>query len=795
MEAEILDGLTNVTVTYHVTQNDALAGVNPISDPTNFGNTVQTEQIIYIRVVDNITGCPSTAPIEIHTNLLLSEPDFSNYEQCDIDNDGTEAFDLLTLTSRILSDIPDVTITFYETEGDRANNLNAIDTSMAYFPISTPHVLYLTLVSPTCTEVEEIVLDLNPIIEFPNLTQQTVCDQDQDGIVNINLSQYDELLYQGQTGFVVTYFETLQDAEDSNNQLPTIYQNSQNPFTVFARITSVITSCTDISSFEILVNPAPETTNANPIIICDDDQDGFFIINLENTISEIVESTTDRSITFFVSTTDADNNTNPINNPDNYNAETETVIARVENTLTGCYSLENILITVNTLPVFPVISDFNFCEDNTDNVGEFLLSSKDIEILNGQSGKEVLYFLTENDANTNNNPIDKNSDFENTINPQVIYTRVQNITDASCYGVDSFVLNVGTNPLFNEPTNIFMCDDALNDMFVTINLNEKTSQITSEIDDNLVVTYYASLEDFQSGSNPILGGMFTNTSNPQEVYVEISNGTICTSTSSFTINVIPVPTVTEIPTLEDCDVDYDGSIMWDLTEIEINILNVRQGNIIVSYFTSQEDADNDINFISNPDTFINTVNPQTVFVKVTDTDFNCPLVLPITLNVITPPTFNDFGSITICDNDNNSYDLSQVSTILGDVSIATEISYYSNEQDAIDEINTLANNYTYQTNSDIIYARIENIASNCFYVYPFMIFVNDRPIANTPNNLEGCDDDLDGQLVFNLEDQTNSILGTQDDTFLEVTYHNSKMRLWQILMQFKVLITVLMVKP
>ena len=58
----------------------------------------------------------------------------------------------------------------------------------------------------------------------------------------------------------------------------------------------------------------------------------------------------------------------------------------------------------------------------------------------GQTGKEVLYFLTESDANTGTNPIDKNSNFQNTENPQIIFARVQNLTDQDCFGVGSFSL-------------------------------------------------------------------------------------------------------------------------------------------------------------------------------------------------------------------------------------------------------------------------------------------------------------------------------------------------------------------
>ena len=774
VEAEVLNGLTNVVVSYHLTQEDALSGDNPIPDPTNFFNTVQFTQIVYIRVVDNSTGCPSIAPIEVHPNLLLTGPDFSDNVLCDTSNDGTEPFNLVTVTGAILGDIPDVTITFYETEDDRDNNNNPIDTSANYSPPSVPQTLYLTLTSPTCTEVEEVILDLIPITEFPDLTQQTVCDTDQDLRTTINLSDYDVLITQGQPGFNVTYFETLQDAEDNVNPLPTIYQNTEDSFTIFVTITSSATSCSDISSFEILVNPAPLTTSPDPIIICDDDQDGFFVVNLEDSISEITASTNDLIITFHNSFLDANTGTNPIIDADTYNTQTDVVTVRIESMTTGCISTENINITINTLPVFPVISEFRFCENNTDNVGEFLLSSKDNEILNGQTGKEVLYFLNANDADTGNNPIDKNSNFENTSNPQIIHVRVQNITDTSCYGVNSFSLNVGTNPEFNEPTDIFECDDSSNDTFAPIDLAEKAAQISDGITESLDITFYPSEEDFIAGTNAITGNTYTTVSNPQEIYVSIANGSICTSTTSFTINVIPVPSVTQIDPFEDCDIDYDESIMWDLTEAEINILDIRQNNIVVSYFTSITDAENDTAIIPDPENFENTSNPQTVYVKVTNTDFNCPVILPIELNVNIPPPFNDFGSTEICDNDTNSYDLSLINDIIIDNMSNALISYFADEQDAIDNNNPLADDYTYQSNSDIVYARIEDSSTNCFYIYPFMLVVNDRPIANTPDNLEDCDDDADQQLIFDLETQTSSIIGTQDDTFLLVTYHNSE---------------------
>ncbi len=773
LEPEILNGLTNVSTSYYTSQDDALTGTNPIVDPTDFENTVQTEQTVFIRVVDNTTGCATLAPIEAHPNLLLTAPNFDDTLLCDNENDGTEPFNLISITGDILDEIQDVSITYYETESDRDSATNPIDINVDYIPASIPQTLYITLTSPTCSENEEIILDLNPIVEFDDIPQQVVCDEDQDGLTTVDLSQYNSALYDNQPGFQVTYFESLADAEANANSIGTFYNNSENPFTVYARIRSIETSCTDISSFEILVNPAPESNTPNPIVICDNDNDGFFRVNLNDTSQEIIGNTPNRNLTFFNTLQDADNNTNAITNSSDYDAETETVYVRINNTLTGCHSTEALSITVNTLPVFPEISNFRFCENNTDNVGEFLLSSKDAEILNGQPGKEVLYFLNENDALNNNNEIDKNSNYENTSNPQEIFIRVQNVTDTECFGIDSFILEVGTNPTFNEPSDRFVCDDTSNDTFASINLDEIRTEINQGIAENLDINFYLSVNDLNTGSNPITTASFTNTTNPQDIFVEIANGSICTSVTSFTINVIPVPSVLPIDPFEDCDIDYDGSISWNLTDAEINIQDVRQDNIEVSYFESIENAENNNGAIGNPENFVNSSNPQTVYVRVNNTDFNCPVILPIELIVNTPPAFNAFEIYETCDNEDGIFNLNEINSIIVDEADNTAITYFSNEQDALEQINNLGVNYTYQSNSDIIYARLDNTVTGCFYIYPFMLAVNELPIANDVENLEECDDDYDGLLAFDLERQTNTILGNQDDMLFSVTYHQN----------------------
>ena len=772
VENDILNGATNVNVSYHLTPEDALSGSNPIANPTNFANTEEEEQIIYIRVEDISTGCPSIAPFEIHTNLLLTGTTITDFSLCDIDNDGTEEFNFNNIETVIVGDIQDVTIIFYETEDDRDNGINPIDVTENFIPVSFPQEIFITLTSPTCEEVGEFELFLNEIVDFPNAPQQSVCDEDQDGFTTVDLSLFDSVLFQNEVGFDVSYFESEADALSNINPVDNFYTNTTNPYILYARISSVVTGCPDVSNIEILVNAIPSSNTPSPIVICDDDLDGQFIVNLEDTIPEMIGTTPNLNITFYTTQDDAIAGSNIIINPNDYNAQTSTLFARVENEDTNCFTTQSIEIIINTLPILETLTNYEFCENNTDNVGDFLFNTKDDEVLNGQTEKEVFYYLNENDALNRNNPIDKDNNFQNTSNPQTIYVRVENITDSECFAISNFSILVGTNPTFNEPTDLFVCDEMPNDTFTTVNLDEKEIEITSGSTQVLEVTFYSNLVDAEASTNA-LSSEYTSTLNPQEIYAVISSGNICSSITSFTINVLPVPTVSDIDPLIQCDADYDELTTWDLTDVEVNIQDVRQDNIVISYFESFEDAELDINAIPNPEDFTNTANPQTVYIKVEDTMFNCPVILPFDLITELPPAFNDFSIYEICDNQTNAFDLSIIDSIIVNDNSNTLIEYYSTQNDATNQTNILSTDYTYITNNDIIYIRLTDTNNTCFFVYPFMLVVNENPIATQPSNLVECDNDFDGFLNFDLLSQNTIILGNQDPNVIDITYHNS----------------------
>mgnify|MGYP001814796204 FL=1 len=771
--AGILQGLTNVTTTFHLTLADAESGANPIANTTNYPNIDPNEQVIYVRIEDNSNGCPSILPIEIHTNMLLTATEIQDFALCDdTGNDGIEDFDLNSIANIIANGIPNVAISFHESQADRDNNINSIDTSNPFIATS-PHTLYINLGDGNCSEVSEITLFVNPVLLFNPADPIDYCDTDDDSFTSIDLDSFDDTITGGNTDFGVRYFATQADADSGLNQHPPFYTNVSNPETIFARIENIVTGCFSVNSFIVNVLPAPTVSQPSAEIICDNDQDGLSIINLDSKIPEIVSSTSGLNIGFFTSSDDANNNVNNIINTMSYNANTQNITVRVENISSGCYALVTLNIVVNTIPNFPTITAFQICEDDNDLTADFLLTDKDIEILNGQTGKEVTYYETQSDADNSVNSIDKNVIYQNTSSPQTIYVRVENIADTSCYGTSSFTIQVAPNPIYNVPSSILVCDDISNDQIDEFDFNDKIIEISQGSPDNLNITFHVSLQDAEDNVNaqPLL---FTNTENPQQIYVRIENSDYnCSMIEEFGINIIPSPDVTATQPFEQCDTNYNGVVNFDLSLADFQILDIRQDNLEISYFETLEDLESDSNPIVNATNYSNITNPQTVYIRVMNNLTFCYSAIPLDLIVNLPPTFNSVGTIEICDNDTDSYDLSQINSMLVDDTGLVNISYYNNQNDADNSINVLNPNFNYTLPNHTLFVRLENATTGCPITTSFTLQINPNPIANTPQDMIACDDDYDGFLTFDLSQQTNMILGTQNASDYTLTYFES----------------------
>ena len=782
---DILNGLTGVTPTFHETYDDAESGTNPIINTTNYANTQPNVQGLYVRVEDNSTGCATIVPIQIHTNLLLTGTDVGDFALCDTEGSGGSiGFNLNTVETYVANDLPNITVTFFETENERDNNVNPIPkTSLYNVSSSSPSTLFLRINNGICEEVASIRLIVNPILLF-NPTQLTYCDNDSDvtdGTVTVDLSSFDDIITNGNTNFTVSYFPTEIDAKTNFNQHPPFYPVT-GAETIWVRMENADTGCSSVSYFDIEIIPAPETLALSQIVICDNDQDGISEINLNDVIPNVIVNPGQFDINFFNSIDDANTVTNAIPNSDwnAFSSSSQTIYVRVENS--NCYKIEPLEIIVNTLPIIPEIAIMQVCEDDNDQTETFIFADKDAEILNGQTGKVVYYFENEADAlnGTLANAIDKNIPYENILSPQTIYVRIENTTDPNCFATDSFTIRVSSNPIYNTAfEDYFQCDDDSNDERHIFDLNEKITEIKQGVPnpDNLSISFHLTPSDAQNntGSLPL---QYTNATNPQTLYVRIeSTETECIVVDELGINIIPAPNLTDANPLVVCDNDtdrFDGITEFNLENADYQNLDRIQTGIVVHYFENIEDINQDDALdnslaIANPTNYIS--DSRTVFIKVTNTITECFSVIPLDLVVESPPAFNNIGTIEICDNDTDTFDLLQVNSMISNNPSSATISYHSSQIDADNNVGAYGNTFNYTSNNHIIFVRLENINSNCYITTSFNLQINPNPIANTPPDLISCDDDYDGIYEFDLSQNSNTIIGVNPGTYT-VSYYS-----------------------
>jgi len=769
---EVTQGLTDVTVTYHTTNDDALSGDNPITDPEAFLNTNPNQQILYIRVTDNDTGCTSIALLTIHTNLLISGTAIRDFEVCDDDsNDGVEAFDLNAIEAEIVNNLPNVSVTFHLTEEDRDNETSPIDKTQPFLNTENPQTIYIKLIEDDCSDDANINFIVNPALLLPDVGTIDHCDTDSDGFVTIELSIYDDLVNNGNADYTVSYHPSENDAENNTDSHPNFYTNVSNPENFYARVTNPNTGCIDVVSMQLNIIPAPIVTQPSGFIICDDNQDGLFIVDLETKISEIVTDTTNLNIGFYTSSEDAETETDAILDPTNFNTPTQTIYTRVESTITSCFSIVPISIIVNTLAIVPNISNYQICELEDDQQADFIFNTKDTEILNGQIGKEVLYFETPEDADNRVDMIDKNNIYQNSSSPQIIYVRIENTTDQSCYSTGSFQIVVDPLPIFNAPLDWFVCDDATNDGEHMFDLNEKITEISNGITANLDITFYTSLDNANAKENEI-ALEYTNVQNPEQIYARVENGSSCYTIAEFGLNVIQTPETNESIPLEVCDDNYDGISTFDLTISEFDVLDIRLDDIVVAYYENEDDLNAEIDAITNPETYQNTENPQTVYIKVTNTVSNCYVTVPLDLIVNLPPVINDIDEVVFCETEDGIILFDDITSYLIDDTTGISVTYHQTLNDANSNQSSIpGNGYMYSSSSTELFIRAQYIDTGCFMTESFNLIVNPNPTANYPGNIGICDDDDDEIAEFDLSLQTATILGVQSSVQFNVTYH------------------------
>jgi gliding motility-associated-like protein len=249
------------------------------------------------------------------------------------------------------------------------------------------------------------------------------------------------------------------------------------------------------------------------------------------------------------------------------------------------------------------------------------------------------YHTSIEDAEAGTNAIATPSSYANTSIDQTIYVRATN-SITGCYATVEFNIQVNPLPDAVAMTDLLACEDNT-DGFFDFDLQSKTTEVLAGQDPAIYqVTYHASQSDADNLSNA-LSSPYTNTSNPQTIYVAITNSITGCSASSQRFDLIlqeaaeansdGAPIVYEI-----CDNvnDNDGLAQFDLSTQSDELLDGQDpDDFSVSYHMSMEDALN--NETALPLLYENLTNPQVLYARVSNViaPDECFDVAPLTLQV------------------------------------------------------------------------------------------------------------------------------------------------------------------
>ena len=426
-------------------------------------------------------------------------------------------------------------------------------------------------------------------------TPLEVCDDAiQDGITQFDLTikNLEILGNQNSNNFSVSYHSSQMDADTNINQLSSPYTNTSNPETVFVRVEELSTGGFDTTILNLFVNQAPNIFSPTPLVVNDDDNDGFADFDLTIKDAEITSGNETYTVSYFETSIDADTNTNQLMSPyTNIIANAQTVYFRVEETFNGCYTLGtlDLLTEYGAFQVNP--ATLSACNDSGNII--FDLTSANQYILDGliQNDYTIAYYEVYDFALTQSNAIVIASAYNYSPNIPIVYAGVTE-TATGEYVITTINLNVNQLPIVDLGDDIAGCDGTSIVLNPNSNINQSNfifQWSTGETTPEIVVT---------------TAGTYT---------VTITNPTTgCTNSGSSTVLIGSIFAIGTPQDLFSCG----ANSVFDLTSTLPEIYNGTDPNtVIIGFYESQQDAFSNVNEIQNLTNYTSNSDSQTIFVS------------------------------------------------------------------------------------------------------------------------------------------------------------------------------------
>ncbi len=333
----------------------------------------------------------------------------------------------------------------------------------------------------------------------------------------------------------------------------------------------------------------------------------------------------------------------------------------------------------------------------------------------------------------------------------------------------------------NQPTDYEVCDDN-GSGFWEFDLTIKDSEILNGFDPaSYEVSYHLSIVDADTDTNA-LASPFTNTSNPQTIFVRIFE----LSTGNFEItsfDLVVHSAVENSYSTEQIVCGVDGFAVFDLSISTIDLTGGDQSLSVFYYFTFQ-DALSNINPIANTQSFTNTVPYyQEIYFRIENIITGCTYTNPNTslyLNVVDQPALNAPSSLEACDLDSDGFEQFDLYSKTAEI-LATSnpnlfyVTYHETQADANAFTNAIPQYYTnIQAFNQTVYARVSAYNGGCYQVLPLDLVIVTDCVYASPITVILCAVNPNADIEIDLTAEEATILNGQDASGYTITYYQSE---------------------
>ena len=371
--------------------------------------------------------------------------------------------------------------------------------------------------------------------------------------------------------------------------------------------------------------------------------------------------------------------------------------------------------------------------------------------------------------------------------PKLLYTLL--------FILSCFCISYGQTIEIGSPANLTECfqsptegfDLALNDENVLDGLSSDLYTVyyfDNQLDsnNNQITNSISNPSNYSTGSfgltqiwvNVVENADETNFDN--STFLLITNETPVANSPGFNFFGIPVPHY----------IDCESGSTYDLTFLDDSIIGDQEGDFIVTYFENEQDANNNVNAISNPENYdlqsnVNTVFTTDLVARIQfDDDSSCFNTTSFTFSTYQSNN-NDFDSmdITKCANDDGTavFDLTETFVVNNNNLDISNRNYDVYDEDGNQIGSSIFNEENYPTNTfEELSIEIRNvirlnpnITGFCVNIEAFTIQAFENPQVENVQDIVACSQD-DEEIVFDITQNDALAIGNQTGNYT-ISYH------------------------